>query len=676
MKRLFVVIGSLLALPAFAEVEPQYLYDEGILVMEEEAAPVVEDEQQTPATDTNVQQQQNTPTTYQRGAQTSRVSTRTTVSRTGTGSVQNNPRRTATNRSARGVSARSATTTRNTNNRQTVARVSVTGTGVPTPPDYNTSSANTNGIINRISTLKGTGTSLYNANSTSFTPNGRASGVRIATTNIVAPTSTSTTDTLDNMVEMTDYCKAQYTLCMDNYCNVLDDNQSRCSCSANLQNYAKTEAALAEATEALQDVAQEIQYIGLSAEEVETLFNQTEAEIQLANSSDNSKLQSNLDKIKRMIVDVQSGKSTSSSITATSGIAMDLSGLLDFSFDSNGFDLSSLLTTAGATNNTSSISNQRGANLYKTAFARCKASVLNTCANQGIDISMVTNAYDLEIDKSCFAYERALTEANDNMNATVRNAKSVLQKARLMVAQNKNMYDLRGCVEALDSCMQSDFVCGSDYESCLDTTGKYIVDGQVLVGSEPGKTGDAKGLYADTWGSDGGPWGTSDLAAYINAKVTSSAPTATSIDMAKYLQYRIGYHDDSDNRNYGMCVSVLNQCQNYTYEKGTDGKSKYKNDNMVIKEYLTRTLPRIKASQDQVLADYAEDCIGDVESCLTANNYNAQKQATEGSNPVAINACKSLITTCKSINVDLDSSVDRTISGWVQSVMDGTLSGF
>ncbi|MBQ0013053.1 MAG: hypothetical protein KBS86_00570 [Proteobacteria bacterium] len=664
MKRLFVVIGSLLALPAFAEVEPQYLYDEGILITEEEVAPVVADEQPAPAADTSLQQQSRpTAQTYQRGAQTSRTSSRTTVSRTG--NVQNDSRRAATIRSARGVSARSAATARNTNNRQTVARVGVGGTATVAA-----SMSGTNSTTSRISSLGSSDKSLYNAQ----TYGTRSSGVRMATTNVVANNNTSTTDTLDNIVEMTDYCKAQYALCMDNYCNVLDDNQGRCSCSANLQNYAKTEAALAEATEALQDIAQEIQYIGLSAEEVETLFSQTEAEIALAGSNDTSELQSNLDKIKRMIVDVQSGKSRSSGVTATSGIAMDLSGLLDFSFDSNGFDLSSLLTTAGATNNTSSISNQRGANLYKTAAARCKASVLNTCANQGGDISIVTNAYDLEIDKACFAYERALTDANNNMNATVRNAKSVLQKARLMVAQNKNVYDLRGCVEALDSCMQSDFVCGSDYESCLDTTGKYIVDGQVLVGSEPGKTGDTKGLYADTWGATANsPWGSSNLTTYIKDKIATTAITTASNDMATYLQYRIGYHSDSDNRNYGMCVSVLNQCQNYTYEKGTDGKSKYKNDNMVIKEYLTRTLPRIKAAQDQILAEYAEDCITDVESCLTANNYRAIENPDTAANKIAINACKATITTCQSVNLDVSASVDD-VKTWVKNVMDGIYS--
>ena len=174
---------------------------------------------------------------------------------------------------------------------------------------------------------------------------------------------------MDDLAEMTDYCKAQYANCMDNYCNVLDDNQGRCSCSANLKNYAKAEAALKTATEELQDVAQKIQYIGLTTREVETLFTQTEAELAMQSKTDSSQLQASLNKVKDMIVEVKTGTATSDTNT---GLSFDLSGLLEFSFDSTGFDLMSLFGTS----NTGSVSNQRGEELYKTASSRCKTSVI------------------------------------------------------------------------------------------------------------------------------------------------------------------------------------------------------------------------------------------------------------------------------------------------------------
>lgn len=242
-----------------------------------------------------------------------------------------------------------------------------------------------------------------------------------------------------------------------------------------MKNYTETEEGLKQATEELQNVAQQIQYIGLTVNQLESLFTQTEAELELQSISDNSQLKNSLDKIKAMIVEVQSGRASSNS---SSGLSFDVNGLLDFSLDSNGLDLYSILGMSGS--NTNSISNQRGENLYKTATDRCRSSVLDTCQAQGIDISMITNAYDLEIDKACIAYERSLTDANNEMLATIRNANSLLQRARLTVASQKDSYDMRQCIKELDSCMQDDFVCGRDYDNCLDPTGKFIVKGNVI----------------------------------------------------------------------------------------------------------------------------------------------------------------------------------------------------
>ena len=491
-----------------------------------------------------------------------------------------------------------------------------------------------------------------------------------------AATPASVTAAMENSAALTSFCKAQYTECMDNFCNVLDDNQGRCSCSKNIKNYEKTENALKAATESLQDVAQQIQYIGLSKDEIETLFSQTEAEIQMQATSDNSQIKNDLDKIKGLIVQVKSG--TASSTEIDTGLSMDLSGLMNFNISSSGFDLGSLFGTQTA--NTGSISNQRGEQLYKTAAARCKTAVLNDCQSQGVDISIVSNAYDMEIDKQCVAYERSLTDANEEMVQTVRNAKSVLQRARLMVAQQKNAYDLRGCVNALDSCMQDDFVCGNDYENCLDPSGKYIVDGEVVVGSMPGQTHlddyssmpgatySTDGLYS-TWnyGSSKNAWGASSGYAEgsLNEYVTSTmgaTPTGVGETMSEYLQYKIGYI--KDNKSYGMCASVLNKCQDYTYSNGS-----YSPKNRVIEEYLMRTLVKIKNAQDNVLADYAETCIADVASCLGENNYD--ETATNSSKSrIAINACRSQIVTCMSVNGRADAEPDPAgMVGWVSSIM-------
>ena len=676
MKRLIAVLSGLLVLPAFAEVAPSYYYEDVIeyadtdIDADDVADDAVADEvvdvlPAAPVKNTAVSPRnagariassrgvsnnssssrtisaRNNNTGRVVAARTSVAATRAAASRTA--QTNNVARATAADNAAKTVSVR-----RNVPTAGTAARASIVQTDTVNTPLY-------------------TGRVGVRVNSaTTRVPTIRMTTASTAASTTAAAAATTDTSAIEELAEMTDFCKAQYQTCMDNFCNVLDDNQGRCSCSANLKNYEKIETALKQATEDLQDVAQKIQYIGLSADEVETLFTQTAAELEMQKTSDNTQLKNDLDKIKNAIISVKSGNATSTD----SGISLDLSGLLDFSISSTGFDLSSFLNT---TSNTSSISNQRGEQLYKTASARCKASVLNSCTAKGVDASVVTNAYDLEIDKQCIAYERSLTDSNDQMTSTVRNAKSVLQKARLLVAQQKNSYDLRGCINALDSCMQDDFVCGSDYENCLDPSGKYIVDGKIVVGSTPGKSGDNAGaLYAGwTYGSNKNAWGTSTdagtLSDYIENTVTATSAQKPSTNMSEFLQYKIGYYDKKNGKNLGMCMSVLNKCQDVTY-KGSGQKAEYQPDNNVIKEYLQRTLTQIKSKQDTVLANYAESCISDVTSCLAQNNYDADKNTCAGkacssaditattdvklsaANTLATNACLPTIKTCMSVN--------------------------
>lgn len=769
MKRIAMFLGGLLILPAFGEVAPVFYDDydieyidtdyadpDDILIDMEEENPVAE----APKTPIKVSRQQTVSrnianrSTASRAIPSSQSSSATSARGKSTGnSARAVAARTTTNASprttsSRAVSSRTATTgatraaaTRATggSTRTTTARTGTVASGVKktTTSAARTATASSGARVSRAATssariknITGTGTadgskSLYIGFDSGrvgirSSSTGRSPVIRSAATTGLSTTETAivATDTseMDELAELTDYCKAQYMACMDNYCNVLDENQGRCSCSANLKNYAKSEAALKQATEELQEVAQKIQYIGLSAREVETLFTQTEAEQTMQTKTDTTQLKTSLDKVKDMIIEARSGNATSSS----SGLNFDVSGLLDFTIDSTGFDLSSFLGGFMGSGNT--VSNQRGEELFKTATNRCKANVLRSCTAQGVDASTITNAYDLEIDKECIAYEKSLNESNDEMAATVRNAKNVLQKARLMVAQSKNEYDMRGCINALDACMQDEFVCGSDYENCLDPTGRYIVNGEIVVGSQPGhaidpalaatvgsvmtsdvcdinlyrtwdfSTGSCQG-YSSTYTSPSDQYnawgaGTNDtLTNYINATVTDTAARNSSVNMSEYLQNKIGYvsGNNSDRKNYGMCVGVLNKCQDYTYT-GTGTNSTYNPKNDVIKQYLGRVLIQIKAKQDEVLSEYAESCINDVQSCLAQNGYPTEEPLDESGNSqwtgteqtqanIAINACRATVVTCMSVNgYSIATPTPDEMNCWVMGLQFNTLT--
>ncbi len=626
---------------------------------------------------------------------------------TGSGTVA----RTTTTKSTRNAtSSRTATTGARVNRASTNAAVGMVTTAGAASPIKVTSVTGTTGI----SSLTTTNESLYIPNRASIrgstTVANRVPTIRMASVSGLSTDTTSVSATtpaeMDELAELTDYCKAQYAACMDNYCNVLDDNQGRCSCSANIKNYAQAEAALKQATEELQEVAQKIQYIGLSAREVETLFTQTEAELKMQSTTDTSQLKTSLDKIKDMIIEVQSGTASSSN---SSFLSFDLSGLLDFTIDSTGFDLSSFLGGFGT--NSSGINNQRGEELFKTATNRCKANVLKSCTAQGVDAALITNAYDLEIDKECIAYERSLNDSNDQMVATVRNAKSVLQKARLLVEQSKNEYDMRGCINALDSCMQDEYVCGSDYEKCLDPSGRYIVNGEIVIGTDPGRAvngitdGSAGVLNGDicsmnlynvwnygnsipgqtssnqidcknAWNSYSLAGSTNgDLAGYIDA--TLGEYETNLMGMSQYIQNKIGWVGTGKNkdRNYGMCISVLNKCQDYTYTSNGSSRA-YNPKNEVVKQYLNRILIQIKAKQDEILAEHAESCITDVTTCLSQNNYPFEETATNTVQAnIAINACRSTIVTCMSVNgYSVADPTPSDLSSWICGITTGDVN--
>lgn len=633
---------------------------------------------------------------------TTATTTRAGASGAGTVARTTTSRATTSGRTATAANSSRATTSR------AAARPSVITTANSAPTVHLNSSnvAGTNNLVTLESPTKQYNPFDSDRNRASVRGN-RAPTIRVSTMNNLSTTadvSVTAADlsAMDELAEMTDYCKAQYAACMDNYCNVLDDNQGRCSCSANITNYAQAEAALKSATEELQEVAQKIQYIGLSAREVETLFTQTEAELKMQTTTDTSQLKTSLDKVRDMIIEVQSG--TASSNTST-GLSFDLSGLLDFTIDSTGFDLSALW--GGLTGNTSGINNQRGAQLFNTATNRCKTNVLRSCTAAGVDASLITNAYDLEIDKECIAYERSLNDSNDQMVATVRNAKSVLQKARLLVEQSKNEYDMRGCINALDSCMQDEYVCGTDYEKCLDPSGRYIVNGEIVIGSDPGRavngigdnenaTGVLNGNVCDmnlynvwnygdgqtgitspncknAWNSYSLNTGNGNLSDYIDKTISLANAKSGGLGMSEFIQNKIGYNEKD--RNYGMCMSVLNKCQDYTYT-GNGSSRKYDAENEVVKQYLARMLVQIKAKQDEILAEHAESCITDVTTCLSQNNYPFDEETLTVNNVranIAINACRSTIVTCMSVNGY--SVVDPTpsdMSRWVCGITTGT----
>ncbi|MBR3510577.1 MAG: hypothetical protein IKN73_00770 [Alphaproteobacteria bacterium] len=404
-------------------------------------------------------------------------------------------------------------------------------------------------------------------------------------------------DILEKTADLNNTCQQQYNECMDQFCMVVDANQKRCSCSANLDRYAKVQKAVEEANAELNEVAQNIRYVGLSANEIRAIFSATEAEEAMAKTKDNTQTRSLLDDIAEMIEDPSATSSVSTNNSGFSTMDMDL----DFSSDSA--DMFSLDMFSGSKD----ISNKRGRDLYTEATKRCKA-VLNSCKEAGGTEKLITGNYDLAIDKDCIAYEQGLKKLNDSLLANVRSANLMLQKARLAVLQNKNQYDIKGCVAALEECMLDDMVCGEGYKKCLDPTKQFIDEnGNVVLGRNISNI-------------------TAFMQNYDNSKITpefiknvSKTTSCVKGDgdcVVNYLLKKIG--TGATVQEGGLCRAVLDKCQDYTYTK-MNKKSVYNPYNDVVVNYIQRAMVNIKAADNKIIADYAASCMNDVAEC-----YNEQ----------------------------------------------------
>lgn len=446
---------------------------------------------------------------------------------------------------------------------------------------------------------------------------------------------------LEQTAELNKSCQEQYNDCMDQFCAVVDTNQGRCSCSPNLTKYTKVEEAVKEANAQLNTVAQRIRYVGLSADEIRAILTETEAEEALSGQKDTTETRNMLEQIEDMIKDP---KNITSSYTE-SGFGLDMN--LDFSSSSADlFNLDFLnLDTS------SSFSNLRGSDLYNAAKSRC-STILTQCKNAGGTASQVTGNYDLAIDKDCIAYEKGLKKMNETLVSNVRSAELMLQKARLAVLQNKNQYDAKACIAALDSCMRDDMVCGDDYFQCVDPTKRYIDEnGEVVLGQNISLITEFMEDYnnATTKKEFLEKSATVEL---TPEKCKTSQATESPVNGAegdgscvvRYLLEKIG--TGAKQTDGGLCRAVLDKCQYYTY----NSEGVYQPYNDVVVNYIQRAMVNIRAAQQDIISEYASNCMVDVATCynnqVTQVNSWSSSASIESVYNVMRGACRSVALTC------------------------------
>ena len=580
-----------------------------------------------------------TNTSVDGGDTVARTTSRTTANRTtasgGRGAA------TGTTGATRGTASR-ATTTRTgaTSSRGTTTRAAANATG--TTKTRTTGDMNSNPAVRRAGVVLrpafadfgGRATIAGTGGQTGSNIDGDIRKITGRATKQVQATKESIADArekLESTAELNKSCQEQYNECMDQFCAVIDTNQKRCSCSANLSKYTKVEKAATEANKKLNEVAQAIRYVGLSADEIRAIMTETEAEEALDDTKDTSTTRNMLKQIESMIKDPTSSTTTYSSDTDF-GLDMDLT------FSSDPLDIFNLDFLNLGNNSASSISNLRGTELYNTAKKRCN-TILTQCKDAGATQTQITGNYDLAIDKDCIAYEAGLKKMNETLVSNVSSANLMLQKARLAVLQNKNQYDARGCVSALENCMRDDMVCGDNYYKCVDPTKTYIDEnGDVVLGQDITVIQSFMTNYNNasidaTFLGD----------AYGNTTIGKNTCDGDGKCVVKYIMQKIGTKQKSTDE--GLCRPVLDKCQYYTYKD-----NKYQPYNDIVVNYVQRAMVNIRAAQQKIISEYASTCLEDVATCYNSQmtQINSWASSASASNIYSVlrGACRSVALTC------------------------------
>ena len=246
-------------------------------------------------------------------------------------------------------------------------------------------------------------------------------------------------------------CKTAFFNCMDQFCQLKNDNFRRCSCSERVfdfqevfENYQTVNTKLAEFNDNLDAV-------GLTKEQANAIKTASAGEDALTEDKSASKqlLQAIMNSIK--------GEDST-----VGGKYRDL----------NSIDLSSDFSNAFNVNDSSQIiASYNGTTLYKAVYPKCRNAVQEDCNNASLQRAI--NAYLMAIEQDCNTVEAALKKQQKTLKAATHESSAMLDLARVENRKKHNADDVATCLTNVETAIQSEEVCGANYHKCLDY-GQFI----------------------------------------------------------------------------------------------------------------------------------------------------------------------------------------------------------
>lgn len=357
----------------------------------------------------------------------------------------------ATARAASASQQRVNTTVKSTGGRTGGVRIG-TNTAARNARATTTTSTNNRAISSRAATTQVAQSTTSRAAATQQkSPVARSAATQTKSVTARAADTTATTMSETRTGAAYEQCKTAFFTCMDQFCQLKNDDYRRCSCSDRVLELAEIRDVMQDASDKLTVFNENLDTVGMTAAQASAMKTASEGENALTSDKSASKalLQAIMNSIK--------GEDTT-----VGGKYSDLNSI-NLAFDTtNSFGT----LDAGA-----AVAAYNGKNLYSAVYPQCRSAVRADCSDAALQ--RATNAYLMAIEQDCNAVQTAIETKQKKIKSAIRESSAMLDLARVENRQNHNSSDLTTCINNVEAAILSEEVCGANYHKCLDN-GEFI----------------------------------------------------------------------------------------------------------------------------------------------------------------------------------------------------------
>ncbi len=431
-----------------------------------------------------------------------------------------------------------------------------------------------------------------------------------------AATQTGNTKTETRTGTEYEQCKTAFFTCMDQFCELKNDNFKRCSCNDRVFKFQEMLKSYQDVSTQLTEFSENLDVVGLDKDQVIAMKTATEGENALSTDTSASK------QLLQAIMNAITGESTT-----VGGKYQNLNSINIQSDILNSFDMMS---------SGQAIASYDGVKLYTAVFPQCKKAVQADCNNASLQ--RATNAYLMAIEQDCNTVETALYKQRKTLKAATYESSAMLDLARIENRQTRNSYDVATCIENLEATIQNENICGAEYHKCLDK-GQFI---DVTTGAPILGVHDFYKL--------------GKLLTFQNNKNIQNQKLSQISSNKNFTEY-------FENKTKKFAKDVLNKCSD--------------NADDVWQEYLDKALLDIYYAQQSKVTSIRNSCINLISSCYS-QQYDAVTEAlanlageenkvyaTPATIELANQACESYVESCTQMFATDDTDGENVIQTYI-----------